>query len=84
VKKIQKMEYAVEAEYHALGPVTASASTNGELVVIDFLSVNDHTKALRLVIPASQTQNCIAAIFEIQKALADPASGIHLPPESTH
>ncbi|SCX92981.1 hypothetical protein SAMN05216420_101364 [Nitrosospira sp. Nl5] len=78
------MKYDVELEYHALGPVSATASTDGELVVIDFLSVDDQTKALRLIVPSSQLQNYIAAISAVQKAVDDPASGIHLVPEISH
>ena len=78
------MEYEVESEYHALGPVSATASTDGMMVVIDFLNAYDNTKALRLVVPSSQLQNYITAISAVQKALEDLASGIHLAPDTSH
>ncbi len=77
-------EYEVELEYHALGPVSATASTDGTMVVIDFLSVDDQTKALRLIVPSSQLTNYIAAITAVQKAVEDQASGIHLAPAISH
>lgn len=77
-------EYDVELEYHALGPVSATASTDGTMVVIDFLSAYDQTKVMRLIVPSSNLQNYIDAISAVQKALEDPASGIHLVPDISH
>jgi hypothetical protein len=68
----------VELEYSSIGPVSATASQDGQYVVIDFPHIEDQSKALRLLIPSSQIENCVLALRHIQKALADPSSGIHL------
>ena len=71
------MSLPVELEYQTLGPVSATSSANGQFVVVDF--VNKDLKALlRLSFPASALQDSIDSLLYIQRALADPTSGIHL------
>jgi hypothetical protein len=71
------MEHQIEIEYLTLGPVSATASTSGDLVVIDFPRLDDPSKALRLAFPSDRLEDFAIALRTVQKALADPASGIH-------
>ena len=67
----------VEQEYASAGPVSATASADGQLVCIDF--ANPQWEAsLRLVFPASGLQNAINALQYVQKLLGDQTSGLHL------
>lgn len=61
------MSHDIEIEYLSLGPISATSSTNGDLVVIDFVRLDD---------TSSQLANVQAALSTVQKALADPLSGI--------
>jgi hypothetical protein len=67
----------VELEYPSAGPVSASASADGQLVCIDFANPQWEA-ALRLAFPASALQNAIDALLYVQKLLGDQTSGLHL------
>lgn len=74
------MDYNIEIEYVSAGPISATESTDQRFVVIDFASLKDHTKALRLAFPADGLKNLASALAQVQAALEDPESGIRLPP----
>ena len=67
----------VELEYASAGPVSATASADGQLVCIDFANQNLEG-SLRLVFPASGLQNTINALLYVQKLLGDQTSSLHL------
>lgn len=67
-----------EQEWASAGPVSATASADGQLVCIDF--ANPQLKAvLRLVFPASGLRNAIDALLYVQRLLDDKSSGLRLP-----
>lgn len=67
----------VEQEYASVGPVSATASADGQMVCIDFANPQLEG-ALRLAFPASTLQNTIDALLYVQKLLGDQTSGLHL------
>lgn len=71
-------EYEVVLEFISSTPVSAASSKDGRLVLVDFASNADPSKALRLGVPAERIEDFVAALRAVQKALADPASGIHI------
>ena len=71
------MSLPVETEYLTLGPVSATSSTDGQFVVVDYVN-KDCAGLLRLSFPASALQTSIDSLLYIQRALADPTSGIHM------
>ena len=73
-------DYTVTIEFLSAGIIAATATPDGRLVAIDFASLLDPAKALRLAIPAEQLETLQAALARIQQALADPGSGIRLGP----
>lgn len=68
----------IEFEYASSAPVSATSSADGERVVIEFPNIEDPSKAMRLAFPSSQLVEIQSALATVQKALADPASGLHL------
>jgi hypothetical protein len=70
-------QYKVEIEYPVLQPISATTSKDGQFAVVDFLHMQDQSKALRLLIPSMQIEDLVHALLQIQKAIADPMSGIH-------
>lgn len=75
---MERLEYIVEAEYITIGPVSAASSTDGTKVFIDFVRMDDLSKAIRLGVPAERIEDFVTALRIVQKALADTASGIHI------
>lgn len=74
---MEHIDYKIEVQYSSAGPIAATASDDGKFVMVDFANHLNHSKALRLAFPASQLENFVAAMLHVQKAIADPTSGIH-------
>jgi hypothetical protein len=73
-------DYTVEFDYLTGGAISATATPDGSLVAIDFVLLHDPSMAVRLAVPAEKLESLTNALLQIQKALDDPESGIHIRP----
>ena len=69
-------DYSVEGEYISVGIIAATATPDGNLICIDFANIHDSSRALRLAFPSSELEIFQEQLSRLQKALADPQSGI--------